>query len=561
MHLTTTILILLLVTALSNLAVTVVRVPLPLLQIAVGALIDRAGFHVSFDPSLFLLLFIPPLLFADAYRIPKRELSEVGVPVIALAFGLVLFTVLGIGLFVHWLLPFVPAAAAFALAAVLSPTDAVALGGIMSGRRMPRRFMHILQGEALLNDASGLVSFNFAVTAVMVGSFSLSHAALTFALVAIGGLAVGAAYGWAFFQLDRTILARRADEASIYILLILLLPYAAYLTAEALHLSGILAAVSTGLALNLMDPFGGAHGSIRRRTFAIWSTLEFTFNGLIFLLLGLQLPAILVQGVKLTARSGHSPWDLLLLTLFVTLALVALRFIWVLLATMLRSGINRARSGFNRTGGKGVPFPGFFALCAASVAGVRGAVTLAGILSLPLLLPNGQHFPNRALLISVAAGVIILSLLLAVVTLPPLIRRLPQPEGNRVELEIEGARRRMAEGAIREIEARLPAGLNRRQGAARTAYEEAASRVLADYRLKLQGRDEGDENQEQAQEDQRVEVALRLRAVRAERAEMRALRQRHAINDEAVHILIEELDLEEETLSHIARSLPQRQVV
>ena len=554
MHLTTTILILLFITAMTNLAVTVVRVPLPLLQIAVGALCDFAGFHVSFDPSLFLLLFIPPLLFADAYRIPKRELSEVGVPVLALAVGLVLFTTVGVGLFVHWLLPFVPLAAAYALAAVLSPTDAVALSGIMNGRSMPRRFMHILQGEALLNDASGLVSFNFAVTAVTVGSFSLSHAALSFVLVAVGGLAVGAAFGWAFFQLDRYVLARRAEEASIYILLVLLLPFAAYLTAGALDVSGILAAVATGLVLNLMDPFGGTHGAIRRRTFAIWSTLEFAFNGLIFLLLGLQLPAILVQGVRITVRTHHSPWALLLLVGIVLLALVVLRFIWVVLATTTRSAIARAR-------GRSFPVPGFLAICATSVAGVRGAVTLAGILSLPLLLPDGTGFPNRALLISIAAGVIILSMLLAVVALPPLIRRLPLPDLNRVETEIETARRAMAEGAIREIEARVPVGLDRRQGAARVAYEEAASRVLADYRLKLQGRDDDDENQEQAQEDQRAEIALRLRGVRAERAEMRTLRQRHAINDEAVQILIEELDLEEETLSHIARALPQKQVM
>jgi Na+/H+ antiporter len=553
MHLTTTILLLLLITAITNLAVTAVRVPLPLLQIAVGALCDLAGFHVSFDPSLFLLLFIPPLLFADAYRMPKRELSEVGIPVIALAFGLVLFTVFGVGLFVHWLLPFLPMGAAFALAAVLSPTDAVALSGIMNGRRLPRRFLHILQGEALLNDASGLVSFNFAVAAVMAGTFSLANAAVTFVVVALGGLAVGAAFGWGFLQLDRRVLASRAEETSIYIVLILLLPFAAYLSADALHLSGILAAVSTGLTLNIMDPFGGSHGAVRRRTFAIWGVLEFAFNGLIFLLLGLQLPAILSQGVTITHDAGFSAWALVFIMVVVLLALVVVRFVWIVLATILRGAVSRAR-------GKSMPFPGFLAVTMTSVAGVRGAVTLAGILSLPLLLPNGQEFPNRDLLISIAAGVIILSLLLAVLALPPLARLMPSGgEVDRVEAELESARRQMAEGAIREIEGRLPAALGRRQGLARTAYEEAASRVLADYRLRVQGRDDGDENQEQAQEDQRVEIALRLRGVRAERTEMRALRQRHAINDEAVQILIEELDLEEETLSHIARALPQKQ--
>jgi Na+/H+ antiporter len=551
MHLTTTILLLLFITAITNLAVTVVRVPLPLLQIAVGALCDELGFHVSFDPSLFLLLFIPLLLFADAYRMPKRELSEVGVPVIALAFGLVLFTVFFVGLFVHWLLPVVPLAPAFALAAVLSPTDAVALSGIMSGRRLPRRFMHILQGEALLNDASGLVSFNFAVAAVVAGTFSLAHAAVSFVIVAAGGLAVGAGFGWGFFQLDRRVLASRAEETSIYIVLILLLPFAAYLTADALHLSGILAAVSTGLTLNMMDPFGGSHGLIRRRAFAIWGVVEFALNGLIFLLLGLQLPAILGDGVRITHHAGYSAWALLYLMVAVLFALVALRFVWVVLTTTVRSGVSRAR-------GKHIPFPGFLALTMTAVAGVRGAVTLAGILSLPLMLPNGHGFPNRDLLISIAAGVIILSLLLAVIALPPLLRRLPAGEVDRVGVEIKAARRFMAEGAIREIEGRLQAGVGRREGLARAAYEEAASRVLADYRLRLQGRDDADANQERAQEDQRVEIALRLRGVRAERAEMRALRQRRTINDEAVQALIEELDLEEETLTHIARTLPQR---
>lgn len=549
MHLTTTILLLLFITAMSNLVITVVRVPLPLLQIAVGALCEILGFHLSFDPALFLLLFIPPLLFADAYRMPKRELREVGITVIALAFGLVFFTVVGIGYFVHWLLPFVPIAAAFALAAVLSPTDAVALSGIMNGRTIPRRFMHVLQGEALLNDASGLVSFNFAVSAVMAGSFSLGNASLSFIAVAIGGLAVGAAFGWGFFQLDRKVLANRAEESSIYIVLILLLPFAAYLAADELHVSGILAAVSTGITLNVMDPFGGSHGQIRRRTFAIWGVLEFAFNGLIFLLLGLQLPGILEQGVKLTVHAGYPAWALLQLMVTVTLALVVLRFIWVVLGNFLRSGVAKAR-------GKNVPQPNLAALCLASVAGVRGAVTLAGILSLPLLLPDGSNFPNRDLLISVAAGVIILSLLLAVIALPPLIRLLPTPEADPVEAELAAARRSMAENAIQEIEQRLTAGLNRRQGPARVAYEEAASRVLADYRLKLQGRDDDDEHQEQAREDQRAEVALRLRGVRAERAKMRELRQSHAINDEAVQTLIEELDLEEEALSRIAASLP-----
>jgi Na+/H+ antiporter len=330
MHLTTVILLLLFITALTNLVVTVVRVPLPLLQIAVGAVCDALGFHVSFDPELFLLLFIPPLLFSDAYRIPKRELTQAGGPVFALAFGLVIFTVLGVGGFVHWLLPFVPLAAAFALAAVLSPTDAVALSGILNGRPIPRRFMHILQGEALLNDASGLVSFNFAVGAMAGVHFYLGEASLEFLAVAVGGIAVGAALGWGFYQLDRRVLSARAEEASVYVVFIVLLPFAAYLTAASLNLSGILAAVTAGLTLNMLDPFGGSHSAIRRRATALWSVIEFAFNGLIFLLLGLQLPSILGEGLARTVHSGRSPWALVLLIVLVTLVLLLLRFLWVL---------------------------------------------------------------------------------------------------------------------------------------------------------------------------------------------------------------------------------------
>lgn len=554
MHLTTTILILLFTTALSNLVVSVVRVPLPLLQIAIGAVLDLVGFHVSFDPDLFLLLFIPPLLFSDAYRIPKRELTESGVPVFALAVGLVLFTTVTVGYVVHGILPFVPLAAAFALAAVLSPTDAVALAGILNGRALPRRFMHILQGEALLNDASGLVSFKVAVAAVVAGSFSLSHAAGNFLMVAGGGLGIGAILGWCFYQLDQRLLSRRPGEASIYVVLVMLLPFAAYLLAEHLGVSGILAAVAAGLTLNYLDPFGGAHHATRRRALAFWGLLEFAFNGLIFLLLGLQLPGILGDGIKHTIQAGFSPWALLAVMLMITLALFAFRFAWVLLTSLLRAGINKARGRRQNMG-----FPGLIPLLIATVAGVRGAVTLAGILSLPFYLPTGETFPMRGLLICLASGVIVLSLIFAVIGLPLLLPRLRLPEVDPFEAELAAARRLMAENAILDLEERVEAGLRRRPGAQeRNAYEVAAGKVLAEYRLKLEGQDDGNENQEQAREDQRTEIALRLRALRAERAEMRKLRQRHAINDEAVQILIEELDIEEEALSRMADALPGR---
>src|SRR5690606_6654672 len=167
------------------------RLPLPLLQIGIGAGLSSFGFDVAFEPHLFLLLFIPPLLFLDGWRIPKGAFFQDWKPILTLAIGLVVFTVLGMGWFIHWLVPVIPLAVAFALAAILSPTDPVAVGAMTATAPMPSRLLHILEGESLLNDATGLVCFTFAVAATMTGTFSLANASLSFLFVAGGGVAVG----------------------------------------------------------------------------------------------------------------------------------------------------------------------------------------------------------------------------------------------------------------------------------------------------------------------------------------------------------------------------------
>ena len=194
MHLLHTILILLLVVSGTRIATQFVPLPLPLLQILIGALLALPwlGLHVRLEPELFLLLFVPPLLFVDGWRMPKGQFRRLRTPILSLAFALVFFTILGAGYFIHWLLPQVPLAACFALAAVLSPTDAVAVSAITHGR-LPATLNNLLQGEALMNDASGLVAFKFAVAAALTGVFSLGDASLQFVLVAVGGLLVGLA--------------------------------------------------------------------------------------------------------------------------------------------------------------------------------------------------------------------------------------------------------------------------------------------------------------------------------------------------------------------------------
>ena len=248
MHVATLVLLLLLAIAIAGPLSRLIRIPLPLLLIAAGAGLAAAGVHARFDPDLFLLLFIPPLLFADAFLMPLREFRQLQWIVITLAVGLVLFSTVGGGYLVHAILPEVPLVVGFTLAAILSPTDAVAVGGMIDETRVPGRFMRLLQGEALLNDASGLVCFNFAAAAAMTGNFSLGRASATFLIVALGGLAVGVVLTIGFNLVNSRLQRIGFDDPATQSTLVVLLPFAAYLAAEHLGASGILAAVAAAVA-------------------------------------------------------------------------------------------------------------------------------------------------------------------------------------------------------------------------------------------------------------------------------------------------------------------------
>lgn len=305
-----TILILILVVSLSGVVTRMLpfQVPLPLMQIACGALLawPTFGLHVNFDPELFLVLFIPPLLFADGWRTPLREFLHHGREILGLALVLVVLTVVGVGYLIHLIIPSIPLVAAFALAAVLSPTDAVALGGIVGEGKIPKSIMSVLEGEALMNDASGLVSLKLAV-AVAMGTmeFTVYGATVDFLIVALGGVAAGVAITWLYSKSLRLFSRWSGDEPAIQIVLMLLLPFAAYLVAEHFHVSGILAAVAAGMTIAQSGVIRNAPLTMRLRGNSVWSMLEFVFNGLVFIMLGLQLPDILSASI-LQAESDPS---------------------------------------------------------------------------------------------------------------------------------------------------------------------------------------------------------------------------------------------------------------
>ncbi|CAG8866177.1 Sodium, potassium, lithium and rubidium/H(+) antiporter [Pseudomonas fluorescens] len=541
-----TVLILLMLVSVSKLVGRVLPLPLPLVQIGAGALLawPNLGLHVALDPELFLFLFLPPLLFVDGWRMPKRELWRLRGPVLTLAVGLVLFTVVGAGYFIHWILPSIPLPVAFALAAVLSPTDAVAVSAITQGR-LPTPLMHMLQGEALLNDASGLVTFKFALAAAITGVFSLTEASLTFVLVALGGLAVGVALSWLVGRLRMWMIARGWDDPATHVVFMLLLPFAAYVLAERLGASGILSAVAAGMMQSWLDLLP-RQTSTRLLNRSVWSLLEFAFNGLIFLLLGLQLPDI----VKAVASHEPSLWPTLAYRCLDVLAifgvLILLRFVWV-------QSIWRAIGVIRRWRGKPdlVLVPTARSCWLLTLGGVRGAVTLAGVMSVPLLIAAGTPFPERDLLIFIAAGVILLSLVSACVALPLLLRGVDRSPDETLQQEVQEAWKRTAEAAIHALEAEDVVEAGAPQDAAQAAMAaELKGRLMAEYREELESYNDSDEARALAEQMDQLERRLRLKAVRAQRLELYNLHRQHLVGDDVVRKVLGELDMSEANLGH-----------
>jgi len=511
-------------------------VPTPLVQILLGAAIGLSTSHrVALDPELFLFLFLPPLLFLDGWRIPKDELFKDLPTVVELALGLVLLTVIGMGLLIHWMIPAMPLAVAFALAAVVSPTDPIAVSAIAARVPIPKRMMHILEGESLLNDASGLVCLRFAVAAALTGSFSAGEAALTFAWVAGAGLVIGVLVTLAVSRAKAWVTRRWGEDTGSQILVSLLIPFGSYLLAEHLHASGILAAVSAGVTMTFAEISRQAMAVTRMRRNSVWDTLQFTLNGVIFVLLGEQLPGI-VAGAKQTVllTGHHSPWWLGIYVVAIVAGLAALRFAWVW--TSLRLTILRKREELAERRS-----PNWRLVAATSFAGVRGAITLAGVLTLPLALNDGSPFPARDLAIFLAAGVIIVSLVIASVALPVLLKDLVLPPEPSHQAEEDAARIATAEAAIRAVERRQHALGEEHDDP--DLYAGAGTRVMDFYRERIEGLGDGRGGEARAQE--RLVSELRLVGIQAERARLLELARNRAVGSETARKLTRELDLAE----------------
>jgi len=512
-----------------------VPLPLPILLTAGGTLLAFVpGFAgIKLDPDIFFLLFVPPLLFSDGWLFPKREFLSYLRPILLLAFGLVAATVVVVGYLMHWLIPALPLAAAFALGAIVSPTDAVATAAVTERLPLPSRVTHIVNGESLINDASGLVAFKFAVAAAATGAFSLTEAAGELVLLAGGGAIAGAAVAAVIGQVRVRLVRYCVDDPTIQTIISLLTPYAAYLVAEKLHLSGVLAAVTAGLYAGWHDT-RHLNVATRRHGWEVWGMLLYVFNSLAFILLGLQLPGVVTS---LTRRT----WGELATYAFVLYAAItALRVLWVYPGTYLPLLLFRkirAREGWHNP--RAVLLVGW--------AGLRGSVTLAAALSLPLTLGDGAPFPGRDLILFLAASTIVLTLLINGLTLPVLIRVLHLRGDGGAEREERAARLSIAQAATNALRSALP-------WLKRAEEVSFAHRLIADYESRL--------NRHAANGPRRVDLdnlaaseqRLRLDALGAERVELHALRDAQVINEQTLRAIEAEIDHAETLVIGVPRS-------
>ncbi|MBU5670892.1 Na+/H+ antiporter [Paenibacillus brevis] len=473
-------------------------VPVPLFQIILGALVAimPLGLHLPLNSELFLLLFIAPLLYNDGKKTPREELWNLRSPILLLALGLVFVTVFAGGYFIHWLIPSIPLPAAFALAAILSPTDAVAVSSLAGRIHLPKGILRLLEGESLMNDASGLVAFKFAVAATVTGVFSLADATVSFLWIALGGLLCGAVLAFLIVWVRMFIRRLGMEDVTVHMLIQILTPFLIYLITEKFGLSGILAVVAGGIVHAIeRDRNESVQAELRVVSQNTWTVILYILNGLVFVILGLEIPSA-------TQTIFHNPEYSNLQVLgfigLIYLGLLLLRFIWVFVFW---------RGSWLMGSGEDLERPKLMSSLLISLSGVRGAVTLAAAFSIPFLLQDGSTFPERDLIIFLAAGVILCSLVVASVLLPLLSREQGDPVDHSAEREHE-ARLRMLKAGIRAVE-----------GAINEENNRAAREVINNYRRQMFHLQQQNQNSDDWSDRSRNESIMKIRfaAIQAER--------------------------------------------
>lgn len=398
------------------------KVPLAFIQIFLGMILYLTPIPVefNFDSELFMVTLIAPLLFVEGVNVSRVHLRKYIKPVMMMALGLVITTVIGVGLFIHWIWPELPIGAAFAIAAILCPTDAVAVQAITKGKVLPKGSMTILEGKSLLNDAAGIISFKIAVGVLITGTFSIFDAIQQFLIASIGGAIVGLIIGMALVRFRLTLMRRGIENINMFTFIQLLTPFVTYLIAELFHASGIIAAVVAGLVHGFeRDRIAQTRTQLQMSYNHTWSILGYVLNGFVFSILGFLVPEVIVKIIK---TEPHNLLFLIVITLLVALAVYLFRFVWVyVLYPYFYLSVSPFQKMISKNDEDKVteskPKRSLYALI-MTLCGVHGTISLAIALTLPYLLANHETFAYRNDLLFIASGMVILSLIIAQVILP-----------------------------------------------------------------------------------------------------------------------------------------------
>ena len=505
-----------------------VKTPYPIVLVLAGLLLSFVPHvpRVPLNPDVVFLVFLPPLLYASAWQTSWREFQHNLVSITMLAVGLVAFTVIGVALFSDHVITALDFKSGFVLGAVVATTDAIAAASIAAQIGLPARIVEILEGESLLNDATGLLALEFGVQMLETGETpTLAGGLLRLLWLVLGGAAVGLLIGVVMAWVERWI-----DDGPVEMLISLVIPYAAYLVGEQVHASGVLAVVVCGLYMSRKSA-GFFSPETRLQVINGWETLNFVLNGLVFLLMGLQLPYVLA-GIH-----GYSRWTLVRYGAVFSLVLIVLRMVWVFPAARVANWLQ------GRISGRPERPPAVRSVFVIGWTGMRGVIALAAAFSLPETLSVDRPFTQRNLIVFLAFAVILVTLVVQGLSLPMLIRVLGLGRTESSEEERQ-ARCTVLQEAIGYLE--------RERGGSGERVAHGVEDLIHRYRHRLEavtkgGTDEAEGEQKGEEAYQRVK-ALARNAVHVERSTAVRLRDEGRIGDGALNRLLRELDLTEARL-------------
>ncbi len=508
------------------------KIACPLIQIAEGviiALLAKDYIQITLEPSLFLVLFVAPLLYNDAQLLNKTALWKNHRSVLSLAIGLVFLTALAVGFLVHSIIPVIPLTAAIALGAALAPTDAVAVTSLAKDSSIDEREKNVLEGESLINDASGLVTFQFAIAACITGEFSLISATGSFIISFFGGIAIGALLGLLSDFISQTARDAGVDSTTFHVLFDVFTPFIVYLVANFLGASGIIAVVAAGLVSGFgKRGLGPSVSRINIVSSSVWSVLSFGLNGIVFVLLGTQLPkAMMSTWADYTINNGF----LIAMIFVITLAIELIRFLWLFATEALRA--RRLKKPF-------VAKEALHTSLVMTFAGAKGTLTLAIVLSLPWFNAAGDVFPQRELIIFLACGVILITLLLANFAIPLLVGK---PEPSESDLQRREDEREVKIEILRNVIEELARNHDPKD-------RRAVHAVIRSYNERINSIKTND-----ADEEDPEKTKLRIQVIHWEREYVKDALENKKVDESAAYDVLSTLSRREKLLAHSGNSL------